>query len=56
MADNLIVKSAVKGAAGDMSVGADFYEKLNEIVAGLITRAQERAKENGRSTLKGRDA
>ncbi|MFH1403505.1 MAG: DUF1931 domain-containing protein [Candidatus Altiarchaeota archaeon] len=56
MADNLIVKSAVKAAAGDMNVGADFYEKMNEIVSGLIGRAKERAKENGRTTLKARDA
>jgi hypothetical protein len=56
MADNLIVKSAVKAAAGGMSVGADFYEKLNENVAWMIKRAMERAKENNRSTLKARDA
>jgi len=56
MADMLIVKSAVKAAAGDMNVGADFYDKLNEVVAAKIKRAIERAKDNGRTTLKDRDA
>ncbi|MFC2162323.1 DUF1931 domain-containing protein [Candidatus Altiarchaeota archaeon] len=52
----MIVKSAVKAAAGDMSVGADFYEELNNVVGTAIARAQERAKANNRSTLKARDA
>jgi len=56
MADMLIVKSAVKAASGDMNVGADFYDKLNEIVAAKIKRAIERANENGRKTLQARDA
>ncbi len=54
MAD-LIVKSQVKAYAGDMSVGADFYDALNGEVAGLIDKAKKRCKENNRSTLKARD-
>jgi len=55
MADMLIVKSAVKAAAGDMNVGADFYDKLSEVVAHKIKRAIERCSENGRKTLQARD-
>lgn len=54
MAD-LIVKSKVKEYAG-MNVGADFLEELNNAVEALVDRAKVRAQENGRSTLKGRDA
>ena len=54
MAD-LIVKSKVKEHAGDMSVGADFYDALNGEVAKLIDKAKERRKANNRSTLKSRD-
>lgn len=52
----MIVKSKVKEYVGDMNVGADFLEELNVVVAGLIDRAKVRASQNGRSTLKGRDA
>ena len=55
MADMLIVKSAVKAAAGEYNVGADFYEKLNEGVAWKIKRAMERCEQNGRKTLQARD-
>jgi len=54
MAD-LIVKSKVKEYAGDMSVGAEFYDALSKEVEGLINKAKARCKENGRSTLKARD-
>jgi len=55
MAD-LIVKSKVKDYAEGMNVGADFLDELNDVVADLIDRSVVRAQENGRSTLKARDA
>ncbi|HHQ45560.1 MAG TPA: DUF1931 domain-containing protein [Candidatus Altiarchaeales archaeon] len=55
MAD-LIVKSKVKEYVGNMNVGADFLDELNKVVEAAIDRAKVRAAENGRSTLKGRDA
>ncbi|MBD3260301.1 MAG: DUF1931 domain-containing protein [Candidatus Altiarchaeales archaeon] len=55
MAD-LVVKSKVKDFAQGMNVGADFIDALDDAVKALVARAVERAKENGRSTLKGRDA
>jgi histone H3/H4 len=54
MAD-LIVKSKVKEYVGDMSVGGDFYDALNEEVGKLINKAKVRCKDNNRSTLKARD-
>ena len=54
MAD-LVVKSKVKEYAGDISVGADFYEALSGEVAKLIDRAKQRCKDNNRNTLKARD-
>jgi hypothetical protein len=54
MAD-LVVKSKVKEYAGDVSVGADFYDALSKEVEELIKKAKVRCKENGRSTLKSRD-
>jgi hypothetical protein len=54
MAD-LVVKSKVKEYAGDVSVGADFYDALSKEVETLINKAKARCKDNGRSTLKARD-
>lgn len=51
----LIVKNAVKEAAGDKNVSSDFYEKLDEKVEDLIDRAAERAEANGRKTVQARD-
>jgi len=51
----LIVKNAVKEAAGDKNVSADFYEKLDEEVKSIIGRAVERAEANGRKTVQARD-
>ncbi|KXB07019.1 DNA-binding protein [candidate division MSBL1 archaeon SCGC-AAA382A20] len=51
----LIVKNAVKDAAGSKNVSADFYDKLNEKVQDLVDRAAERAEANGRKTIQARD-
>lgn len=54
MAD-VLKKSGVRDAADGVNVGSDFYEKLDERVKGIIERAVERAKNNGRKTVKARD-
>lgn len=51
----LLKKSAVRDAT-ELAIRADFYEELNAMVHGLIERATERAKANGRKTLKVQDA
>jgi len=52
----LIVKSAVRQLIkGSASVGEDFLKKLDANVAEMVRRAAERAKANGRKTLKARD-
>jgi len=51
----LIVKNAVKEAAGDKNVSSDFYEKLDEEVKELIGKAVDRAEANGRKTVQARD-
>lgn len=54
MAD-LIVKSAVKEALEGQNVSSDFYSALDAEVESLLTRAAERADENGRKTVQPRD-
>lgn len=54
MAD-LIVKSAVKDAVGDMNVSSDFYDSFNEEVEELLAEAAERAEANDRKTVQSRD-
>jgi len=52
----LIVKSAIRELMkGKANVGEDFFKRLDADVAALIRRAADRAKENGRKTLKARD-
>jgi histone H3/H4 len=51
----LIVKNAVKEAAGNKNVSGDFYDQLDAKVKELISRAAERAEANGRKTIKPRD-
>jgi len=51
----LIVKAKVKEFAKGVNVSSDFTEKLNEEVKLLIKKAIERAKENKRSTVMGKD-
>ena len=53
----LIVKSAIREMMkGKANVGEDFFKKLDADVAAMVKRAAERASENGRKTLKARDA
>jgi len=53
---DVIKKSGVRETAEDINVGADFYEELERRARELIERAVERAQENGRQTVKARDA
>ena len=53
----VIVKSAVRAMMKDKAnVGEDFLKRLDADVAAAVRRAAERAKANGRKTLKARDA
>lgn len=52
---DVLKKSGVREAAGDLNVGSDFYEALDEHVKEEIERAVERAKANKRKTVKARD-
>ncbi|MFO7793622.1 MAG: DUF1931 domain-containing protein [Candidatus Nanohaloarchaea archaeon] len=52
---DVLKKSGVRDAVSESNVGADFYEALDEQVKELISRAEERAHDNGRKTLKSRD-
>ncbi len=54
MAD-VLKKSGVRDEADDVNVGSKFYEKLDDRVKQIINRAVERAKNNGRKTVKARD-
>ncbi|MCJ7450354.1 MAG: DUF1931 domain-containing protein [Candidatus Nanohaloarchaeota archaeon QJJ-9] len=51
----VLKKSGVRDAADDVNVGSDFYTALDDKVQELVDRAVERAKENGRKTVKARD-
>ncbi|MDY6776950.1 MAG: DUF1931 domain-containing protein [Candidatus Nanohaloarchaea archaeon] len=51
----VVKKSAIRDAAEGMNVGADVYDEVDREVRAMIDRAAERARENGRKTLKARD-
>jgi histone H3/H4 len=51
----LVVKSAVREMVGDYRVSEDFWGALNKSVGELVRRAVERAKANGRKTVRGAD-
>jgi histone H3/H4 len=51
----LYVKSVVKELVGDFRISADFWDALNERIQWKIKRALERAKANGRKTVRGAD-
>jgi len=51
----LVVKSAVREVVGNFRVSEDFFEELNKQVESLVKRAVERAKANGRKTVRGAD-
>ena len=55
MGRSLVVKSAVRKEIGKMRASGDFFKALDEKVAWKIKRAIERAKGNGRKTLRGVD-
>ncbi len=57
MAEMLVVQSKVKALAKKkkMSCGADAVTALSKEVSALVDKAAERAKANGRRTIKGRD-
>ena len=48
----LVVRSKVKEAAKGMRCSGDFFAALDTVVANKIKKASERAKGNGRSTLR----
>ncbi len=50
-----IVKSAVRDLIKGMRAGEDFFKELDALVARKVKRATERAKGNGRKTLRGVD-
>ncbi len=57
MADLLVVRSKVRELAKKkkMNMGADAADALSKEVVRLVERAAQRAKDNRRSTIKGRD-
>ncbi len=57
MAELLVVRSKVRELAKKkkMNMGADAAGALSKEVARLVERAAQRAKDNRRSTIKGRD-
>ena len=55
MSELLVVRSKIKDVAKGMNVSGDFAEALSDKVAGLIKDAAQRAKDNGRATVKARD-
>lgn len=52
---DVLKKSGVRDAASGVNVGSDFYDALDDRVKDLISRAVDRAEENGRRTVKARD-
>ncbi len=54
MAD-VLKKSGVREEAEGVNVGSKFYERLDKKVKDMIKRSVERAKNNGRKTVKARD-
>ncbi len=56
MAEKLVVRSAVREMLkGKFQVSEEFLDALDKEVKVIIEKAANRAKENGRSTLKARD-
>jgi histone H3/H4 len=51
----LVVKSGVRSILGKMRVSGDFWKSIDERVEWKVKRAIERAKANGRKTLRGHD-
>lgn len=57
MGDSLVVGSKVKEAikAAGCNTAGDAADTLSGVVAGMISKAAERAKANGRKTVRGVD-
>lgn len=54
----LVVQSKVREylkGKGDYNIGSDLFDAASQRVARLLDRAAERAKENGRKTIQGKD-
>lgn len=54
----LVIAARIKemNKAAGFNTGQDYLDELSETVESLILRGQERAKQNGRKTLKAQDA
>ena len=55
MSPNLVVKSNIKSITGGMNISSDFVHVLNQEVEKMISKACERARNNNRNTVMGRD-
>lgn len=51
----MVVKNAVRKALRGFRVGGDFFKELDNRMSWKLRRAQERAKANGRKTLRACD-
>lgn len=51
----IISKSRTKAAVKKCNVSSDFYGALDSAVRGIIAKAESRATENGRKTLRPQD-
>jgi histone H3/H4 len=51
----LIVKSKIKELVGEINVGGDFAEALDQKVEQLVKDAVKRAEANGRRTIMAKD-
>lgn len=52
---DVVKKSGIRDTAEGVNVGSDFYEAVDNTVKDMIEMAVNRAKENGRRTVKARD-
>lgn len=52
---DVVKKSGVRMAAEGVNVGSDFYQAVDNRVKDLVDLAVQRAKDNGRRTVKARD-
>lgn len=51
MSEMLVVRSKIKGLT-ELNVSGSFADALSEEVLKMVKKAEQRAKENGRKTLK----
>jgi histone H3/H4 len=50
-----VVKSAVKGMIKGMRISGDFWKEMDNKVSWKVKKAMERAKANGRKTVRAAD-